>query len=210
MKFQFSIKESKQEIENKILKALLPDCKKFMNSSIAIIKSDLPGILYNAITSRPEYFSLISGNLRLELGIPDAESKVASLINTWISNIEYEYSKPIISGNKIISVFSANFVKTDFSDVINSSEAYVIESNYNLPWLKWLLLDGSATIVPRHDVVFGPNPNSRTGGAVMRPSDAGWKVPAEYAGTISDNWITRAIGDASSDIQQLLTRALSS
>jgi len=209
MRFTFSIKENKQEIQNKILKALLPDCKKFMNSAIGVIKTDLPGLLYTSLTNRPEYFSLISGNLRLELGIPDASSKVQSIINIWISNIEYDYSKPTISGGKIISSFSAKFVKTDFSDVISSEEAYVIDGEYNLPWLKWLLLDGSATIVPRHDVVFGPNPNSRTGDAVMRPSSKGWGVPSDYAGTASDNWITRAIADSQSDIEQLLARALS-
>ena len=122
MKFIFSIIDSKQDIEKKILKAMLPQCKKFMDNAVSIIKSDLPSILYAAITNRPEYISLISGTLRLEFGIPDANTKVSSLINTWITNIEYNYVKPIISGSKINSSISARFVRADFSDVLNSDE----------------------------------------------------------------------------------------
>lgn len=209
MKFTFSITDSKQDIENKILKALLPQCKKFMDNAVSVIKAELPGILYAAITSRPEYMSLVAGTLRLEFGIPDANVKVASLIDTWISNIEYNYVKPVMSGSKINSSISAQFVKADFSDVINSDDANVITSEYTLPWLKWLLLDGSAIIVPKHNVVFGPNPRSRTGDAIMRQSVSGWKVPAEYAGRSSDNWITRAISDSESNVRNLLKKALS-
>jgi hypothetical protein len=34
-----------------------------------------------------------------------------------------------------------------------------------------------------------------------------WKVPAQYAGTLNDNWITRALDSAESDIQDILNRA---
>jgi hypothetical protein len=78
-----------------------------------------------------------------------------------------------------------------------------------LPWLQWLLLEGNATIVRNYTVSFGPNRFSRTGFALMRPSLQSWKVPSEFAGTINDNWITRAIDGAESNIQKLLDGAFS-
>jgi hypothetical protein len=209
MKFSLKLLESDSQIQQMILQALIPSSKKLMNSSIARIKAELPYLVYTAIASRAEYNSLVGGQLRLEFGIPDAGIKVSSIIDAWISNIIYNYNEPVITGKKIKGSFSAELIRVDFADVLKMSEANVVDlvNGYSLPWLKWLLLDGSATIVPRHDVVFGPNQRSRTGGAIMKSSASGWKVPSEYSGTISDNWITRAIDDAATDIEKLLEKA---
>jgi hypothetical protein len=209
MKFSLKILESESQIQKSILEALLPSSKKFMNASISKIKAELPYVVYTAIASRPEYNSLISGQLRLEFGIPDAGMRVSSIIDSWISNIVYQYNEPAIVGKKIKSSFSAELIKVDFADVLGMPEANVVDAvnNYSLPWLKWLLLDGSAIIVKKHEVFFGPNIRSRTGGAIMKSSNSSWRVPSEYAGTISNNWITRAIEDASTDIEKLLEKA---
>lgn len=210
MRFNIKILESENEIRLMIMKALLPSCDEFMTDVISGIKAELPNIISNAVLSRPEYMSLINGTLRLELGIPDASVKVANMINVWISNIVYTYTKPSIVGNKIKTSFSAQLIKSDFSDILGLPEATVADTarGYNLPWFQWLVLDGLKTIVPNHNVVFGPNRRSRTGGAIMRVSSNGWRVPAEFKGTITDNWITRAIDDAESEIKNLLTREL--
>lgn len=68
---------------------------------------------------------------------------------------------------------------------------------YQLPWLKWLLVEGTKPIVKNYAVKFGPNKSSRTGMAVMVNSSSNWSVPSEFAGTISSNWISRAIDDIS-------------
>lgn len=211
MKFSLKILESESQIKKMIVQALLPSCEEFMDQVLQNIQRELPNIVSSAILNRPEYISLVSGTLRLELGIPDANSKVASIINTWMSNIVYEFKKPTFSGNKIKSSISAKLIKADFADILGLPEATVVDMarGYSLPWFEWLLLDGSKTIIPNHNVVFGPNSRSRTGGAIMRVSSTSWKVPSEFAGTISDNWITRSIDDAESAIQDLLTRTLS-
>lgn len=110
----------------------------------------------------------------------------------------------------IKSSFSANLIKSDFTDVLGADAALVQDNirGYSLPWLEWLLLEGNRTIIPTQSVVIGPNPRSRTGMAIMRESTQGWNVPSEFAGTINDNWITRAIDDAAQDVNNLLNRAL--
>lgn len=211
MRLSIKIEESNNIISELILKAMLPECKKYMDSSIQKIKNKLPDIIYTSIINSSEYMSLVSGSLRLEFGIPDASSKIDQIINHWISNIQYTYDAPSIKSNKITSKFTASLIKTDFSDVLSLQSAYVndTERNYSLPWLKWLLLDGTKIIIPSYEVQFGPNPNSRTGNAVMVSSKGSWKVPPEFAGTIGDNWITRAIDNVTKDIDTLLQKALS-
>lgn len=209
MKFKLTLLESNDEIQSRILTALLSECRYFMTKALVTIQKELLQIVYLAITNRPEYNSLISGNLRLQFGIPDANVKVANIINHWMSNVVYNYQKPVIQGNKIKSYISAELIKSDFSDVLGTSDAVVTDAlrGYDLPWLEWLLLDGRKVIVPKHSVVIGPNPRSRTGEAVMRISSSSWKVPSEFSGTIADNWITRAIDDAGGFIEDLLQRA---
>jgi hypothetical protein len=144
------------------------------------------------------------------LGIPDASSKIYSLINMWISNMVIDYNPPTMTNSSIRSSFSAKLIRANFSDVLGTDETYINDSlrGYSLPWLEWLLLDGNAIIIPNYDVVMGSNPRSRTGSAVMRGSTSSWKVPDQFSGTISDNWITRAISNSQDKIQKLLERAL--
>lgn len=210
MRLKLTVTEPTALITKNILKAFLPEITKNVSKGITIIKSELPLLVNKAVTTSPEYQQLIGGTLKLELGIPNASTKIAGLISTWSSSINYRYVLPKISGNKIISVFSANVFKSDFSDVLGTEYAQVADSlrGYSLPWLEWLLLKGNAPIIRDHQVVFGYNKRSRTGQAIMRVNTKkSWSVPSPYSGTISDNWITRSINNISPDINNLLDRA---
>lgn len=210
MKLSLKILETNQTIQKEILTAILSECDKYMEKAMGIIKQQLPPIVLSAITNRQEYTSLVSGKLRLEFGLPDAATKVNQLLQIWTSNIQYTYKKPSITSNGIKSTFSASLIKSDFSDVFGTEASLVADNirGYSLPWLEWLLLEGNRTIIPTQSVIIGPNPRSRTGMAIMRESSQGWSVPSEFAGTINDNWITRAIDDAAQDINNLLNKAL--
>ena len=205
MKISLKLLESEQQIQTKIVNALLPQVKKFMTKSITKLQTSLPPLLESAIFNSPEYSSIVSGKLRLELGIPDGQSKIAGLISVWINNMNYEYYPPTIVNNKIRSKIAVYGVRSDFGDVLGTDYAFVTDQlrGYKLPWLEWLLLDGTKTIVPSHEVFFGPNSRSRTGLAIMKYSSSGWGI-TEFSGTQNDNWITRAIDSASSDINKIL------
>lgn len=206
MKINTKILESDTEISRRIIKALFPEVKKLMNSAINKIKNNLPTVINNALRNSPEYNSLVSGKLKLEFGIPDSAQKVANLIDIWSKNIYIKYDSPQISSNKIKASFSASMIKIDFTDVLYTEFAYLIdrERGYSLPWLRWLLLEGQKPLVKNYEVLIGPNSRSRTGLAVMTDSKKSWKVPAEFSGTISDNWITRTIDSAKSDIYAII------
>lgn len=206
MRFSLKLLDSSKMIESKILNALLKQVTASMDDNINKLKLQLPSIITTAIENSPEYSSLLNGKLKYEFGIDNSSAKLAKLISVWSTNIEYDYKAPFVQGSKIKSSFSANMIRADFSDVLYTDFAIMYDTlrGYSLPWLEWLLLEGNKTIIKNHEVIFGPNPVSRTGLAVMRPSRSSWKVPGEFAGTQSDNWITRAIDSASGDIQQLL------
>jgi hypothetical protein len=203
MKFSVKILESNSEIQSKIVS--------YLKKALSSIKNNIPPIISKAITNRPEYMSLTTGDLRLELGIPDANSKVLELINFWTQNIIIDLKSPAISGDKIKGSFSISLIKSDFSDILGSDASVVYDSlrGYSLPWLEWLLLDGRKVLVRRQQVVISANKRSRTGMALMRESGQNWSVPAQFAGTINDNWITRAIDDCADEIINLIEGSLS-
>lgn len=211
MKISLKLLESNKEIGMMIGKALLPQVDKQMNSWSQKLKITLPTILQRAITNSPEYASILGGQLRYELGIPNAPQALSTIITIWTTNVNVEYGPPTITQNgQIKSSISVSMVKSDYSDVLGSSAAYVYdyERKYTLPWLRWLLLEGAVPIVSNHYVVVGANKSSRTGMAIMKEGGGSWSVPSRYAGTITDNWITRAIFGAGSEIENLMQKVL--
>lgn len=210
MNISIKLLDSNSEIYKKILDALLPQITQYMNGVVQKLKFEISPIIEQAIRNSPEYEAILVGKLKYELGIPDPSVKLEGLIDIWLNSIEYNYNKPIISNNKIKSSFSVNMIRIDFSDVLSTDFAKVVDTirGYELPWLQWLLLDGTKTIISDYEVLFGQNRASRTGFAIMTPSNNSWRVPSNYAGTIGDNWITRAIDSASPQIQNILDKAI--
>jgi len=206
--FRLDLKDSGAQISKGIMNAVLPDIKKDFKNATSKIKGELPGLVNDIVVSSPEYASLIGGELKFELGIPDAATKIAELINLWTQNIKYSEKTPSVKNFGISGSFSASLFKVDFSEVIGSSHAQVYDNirGYNLPWLKWLVFDGNIPIIQDFSVEMINSPRSRTGGALMT-SGGSWGVPASFAGTIADNWITRAIESKSSEIDKLLDKA---
>ena len=209
MLFNLKLLDSSRDISNNILKALLPEVRSYFVDAINNLKINLPPVIKSAIINTPEYASISSGKLQLEFGIPDPQNKLSGLIDIWSTNTNIQYNQPTISSGRIKGSFSINMIKIDFSDVLYSDYAIVFDSfrGYTLPWLEWLLLYGNKTIIRNKSVIIGPNRLSRTGLAIMRDSNKSWKVPSEFAGTISDNWITRAIDAASTEIELTIDKA---
>lgn len=212
MKISLKLIDNSLDIQNDIAKALLPQSRQVMNKGISNIRNALPSIVNKYIINSPEYASLTGGVLKYELGIPDASNKVAGLLDIWSKNIDFKYSPPKVVRSQLVSSFSANMIRINFEDVLFTDLAVVQDSlrGYNLPWLQWLLLEGNSTIIENYQIIFGPNKASRTGNAIMRQtSSQSWKVPSLFSGTLSDNWITRAIADAGPEIKDLLDKVFS-
>lgn len=208
MKIGFSIKESVNQIDKGILNRFTQDIKQDFSKGIRKVKQELPYLIHKIVVSSPTYGSLLSGELHYELGIPDAEQKILRLINKWTSNIRYRVRLPKVQGNRIVAYFDASMFRTDFSEVIGTPEAQVYDvlRGYELPWLRWLVFYGNIPIIPDFHVEMKNSPRSRTGRALMMPGRS-WSVPPRHAGTMADNWITRAIASNSSQIDRLLEGA---
>lgn len=204
-----NIIESTDVISQRILKALLPEVTNYFQKAFNKCKNSIDSLISEALTQSPEYQSILSGKLKYEFGLPDAENRLSTILSI-IKNIQIKYNKPKISKNQIEGSFILQMIPSDYSDLLSSAAAILdTEKGAQLEWLRWLLLFGDKTIIRDYVVKIGPSSRSRTGNAIMVSTIKGrWGVPPEFAGTKNNNWITRAIDNASSGIEQLLLDSL--
>jgi hypothetical protein len=205
LKGSLQIKETDAKISRDILQALLPQVDLYFKKIFKNVSGKIEALVINAIMAAPEYGSLLSGQLKAEFGLPDSDTRVNAIVD-FCKKIQVSYKDVKVSNNSIKGGFTINMIKSDFSDILSLSVAsFTTEKGDTLNWLEWLLLFGNKTIIKDYTVQLGPNPRSRTGMAVMKGVISGkWGVPNEFAGTISNNWITRSIDSVDSQIQKLL------
>ena len=203
------ILESKSDISNDILQALKPLVNDYFKKVYDSVSVKIQELVVQAIKNAPEYNSLLNGQLKAEFGLPDADNRINELLEFWkYMHVEY---RPVKIVNGLLEThFIIHMIQSDFNNVIHTGAAILqTEKGKDLNWLEWLLLLGDQTIIKDYVIKFGPNPNSRTGMAVMKGVTSGkWSVPASYSGTLNDNWITSAMDGADKDINRLLSESM--
>jgi hypothetical protein len=207
----FNITDSYGDIEKKILALFRDRINDAFRRATPAIKKRIQGVCDSLIKGSDEYDSLRSGRLLGELGIPDVESRLQSILSTIRKNVAVTTTPVRIAGNKLKGGMNVGILKDSFDDILGlPASSYISNGRYLIPWLKWLLIDGDQILIYTHEVTFDLNAaqqaRSRTGMALMRPGE-GWRVPPQYSGTIEDNLLTRAfsgpaVGDMLANIIQ--------
>jgi len=210
MNINLKLLDSDSQISKAILSALSEQIDQIFKNIDKKIAPTLKEIVSKALKSEPEYLSLKGGKLRYEMGIADTSS-VDLVIQKLVDTLTITNNGTKISRSFLSSGFSLTMMKSDdLNGVIGDQVALVVDKNrgYELPWLQWLLLRGNEVIVQNYSVKIGPNPASRTGNAIMVQSNRNWRVPPEFVGTQTNNWTTRAIAAAETEILQALQSAI--
>ena len=193
MKFKVNILETNEEIYKKIndiiaqrLKTTLPLA--FENSTTFLQK-----IIIENLKKQPEYDSLLNGSLKHQFGIPDPDNRLEEILSQIINSLTTTYKKPTVQGSRIQGGFT----------IIST------EKGTELEWLRWLLLEGDSSIVIGYDFISGFGSHSRTGDGIMRGNHSGiWRVPPEFSGSLTNNWIIRGIIDCGPEIDRYLISML--
>ena len=209
-KLRIELEQSKTEIKTYILRAFLREIKSRFNKVSRTSTAGFKAVLEQAVKSQPEYHSLVNGELQAELGIVDSATRLEQIIDVWLSGIITDVSVRIV-GKKITGFYSVKLPTKNYANILPLGVYNSINSRgeiTTIPWLQWLLLDGNVTIVKYR---FGTKPQeildrySRTKRGLMFPTLYGrWTMPAQFAGTENNNFLTRAVASASKEIQLAL------
>lgn len=209
MKFSLSLLEKNSEIRTAILEQMKIHLDMAMTKTINYIEPKIRILLREALQNEPEYGSLINGDLRKEFGIADV-SNVDRVIDRVVHSVTITKKNITINNSGLSGGITLNIVPSDYNGIIDDSAAFVVDDvrGYSLPWLEWLILKGGEIIVRNFEVRYGTNPTSRSGDAIMVTSSKNWRVPAQYAGTTKNNWITRALSTIEDKVSDIIKTGL--
>ena len=165
------------------------------------IEDPLKEIVRRSIMATPEYRSLLGGTLQAELGVTFPLERISNVIDTWVENI----SVTVKAANDPLLNIHIGVLQQGYGDVLSLPDASYQYERGDIPWLEWLLLEGDKRIV--RDYSFKPvRRGSRTGLGIMVSDEqrGGWQVPAEFSGTETNNFATRAFDGVDSKIEKIV------
>lgn len=209
--FTIDLLEDDKTISNKILKGLAEEFNLRVSKKIAIIKNNISIEVVNFLKQSNIYKSLISGDLAAHFGLPISTRK------TMVDNIVQKIGNNIEVEHRILKVRSGGFtggveigiLVKDFSDILSMSEAFVTtEKGQVLPWLEWLLIKGNKIIISEHEIHLIGGKGRSMGGIMVKNNAGVWRVPSEYSGVVSNNWLTRMFSDNIIQFSDIINKIL--
>lgn len=203
---------AKKEFITKITKTL-PDIS---NS----IKPSISRLIGSAMSSSSTVRSLLSGKLKDDFGLSgDLASKAIINIIEYISkNITIEIKQSTKSGG-IMSLI-IHLPIGNVQDLVNiDGGSYVSSGNGKfskggpVDWMEWLLTKGTQVVIGDFWLYPYAKGNTRSGGSsvMLKLVNQGepFRVDPNYAGTETDNFITRAIEPHAKEIMNIAADAVS-
>lgn len=188
--------ESNKKISNKILRALLEDVNKSFRSIIGKIENRIRAETISYLQGTGTYESLIDGDLAGHFGLVIGARKthVDAILQVIANNIEVEFKEYRLRADSFVGGIFIRAIIADFSDILDLPQATQFTERFEpLPWLRWLLTAGDRIIIKKYEIRFYPG-EGRSGKAIMMEDDAEvWRVPPEYSGTETNNWLTKDI-----------------
>ena len=165
------------------------------------VETAFRGLIGKYIKLSPEYLSFAGGPLQQELGVLNPYSALNDMIAILANSVVVKMKPVYHRGGQVGGGFTATAVPSAIYSQLEGIGQYTSKNGFTIPWLQWLLTAGDKIIIKDYRVSFGGNTTkfSRTG-PIMRKSNDGWGVGAassrispEYAGTPTNNFVTRAM-----------------
>ena len=215
-KAKFKIKVDGYSFDsNEFLSALSDKLIKRLNLYNTNVTTRIKNVARRALENSDFYkqFTPLS-SLVGELGIPFGEehSRMLRVVEVLVNNILYHFT-PVTSGGKFLwSMEIWTVVDSQVFALLAQLNEAIVKTNKGeeLNWVDWTLTKGSRIVIGKYHVspMVGLG---RSTVAIMRKGGF-WKVPSAYAGTLGDNWITRAfeadIDEFADVIQDVFIREL--
>ena len=209
MSISLKLLESTDEIEKKINSALSNQINTKLLNNISKISNEIKLLIPKWINEQPEINALLSGDLIGQFGTLLSPQ---SIINAIISSVSDSLSISVQKFNNKLQGggLEINIQPDNFANLLSIPEGHTIYSGGDLHWLEWMLLRGDEIIV----VGYEYNPKTGIGRTRLgnMVSGKGFRIPPQYSGTESNNFITRAlIGQNQSDeITKIFKKVLES
>jgi hypothetical protein len=180
-------------IEQRINEAIASVANQTLSNTSAEILKQCQSLISGWILSQPEIISINDSSpnsLAGQFGLFPGQAATAT--NSIISAIKDSINVKIVQFNKTLQGgITVEFQPANFINLLNIPQGHTAIAGGDLHWMDWLIKRGDRIII----VNYQYNPQSgvgRSGLGNMIPGGA-FRVPPQFAGTDTDNFITRAL-----------------
>ncbi len=170
------------------------------------IRAGLPRLVEDALNASSEWSSLVGGRLQAELGVPQPDRVLRSMILAIVEASEVRVLPVSVLGDGLAGGLSVSILRVDLAEVLGGGvpdSTIRTKGGFVVPWLDWLLTAGDEILILDYEFVGGNFLGSRTGLGIMRRGGS-WRVPPEFAGVIGSNWLTRALERVMPEVERLV------
>ena len=193
-----------KEITDLINEALAKDINKLYNSNNKGVLNTFKQSVKSWVYVQPEIQSLLVGgqnSLSAMFGLTDSQSNkaVEEILDAVGDSLVIKIDK---LDKRLKGVIEFYFQPINFSNLLtlNSGHTKTLKG-LDLHWMDWLLLQGDTVIVVGYNYV--PSNKGISGNGTMEVGGS-FRVPPQFSGTASNNFITRAFENKEKEIQSIL------
>lgn len=205
MSISVKILESNAKIQELIYSAIASEANAKVKKNAPKTRDNIKSMIPKWIFEQPEMQSLLSGgsgSLTAQFGIPIGEAQsIVQAIGGAVANAMTIDIDPV-NKKTLTGGIEFRIQPTTYNNLLDLDIAKVTtKKGQTLEWLDWLLLKGTQMIVMGY--TYEPGTGGRSGGGTMTGGGS-WRVPPQYAGVSSDNFITRALSGRDSQLTMAL------
>lgn len=205
MTLTIKLLESNSDIEKKIKTAIAEELNVLIKKNFKTAQKRIESSVSGWVTSQPEVQSLlregVPNSLHAQFGLQAGQGLLSSIeiVNAIIASIEVRVKQV---DAKLNTGIDFNIQPENLRNLLGLPSGFTqTEDQDILPWLTWLLLEGSNTIV--YGYTYVPDLSGRSGGGTMEAGGS-WRIPPEFSGTIDDNFVTRALSNRDKELEGIL------
>jgi hypothetical protein len=205
MTLTIKLLESNSDIEKKIKTAIAEELNALIKKNFKTAQKRIESSVSGWVTSQPEVQSLLKegvpNSLHAQFGLQAGQGLLSSIevVNAIIASIEVRVRRV---DAKLNTGIDFNIQPENLRNLLGLPSGFTqTEDQDILPWLTWLLLEGSNTIV--YGYTYVPDLSGRSGGGTMEAGGS-WRIPPEFSGTIDDNFVTRALSNRDKELEGIL------
>jgi hypothetical protein len=192
MTLSIKIIDSIRAIEKNVNKAIADHMNSVMNRKQGEILSEVKTLIPIWIHRQPEISALLSTDpaysLKGQFGIP---GETMSIVNTIIQAVvDATVIKIVKFSPNLKGGLELQFQPSNFSNLLSLPQGHTIYNGGDLHWLDWLLKRGDNIIVTNYQ--YSPESGIGRSGLGHMVGGGSFRVPPQFSGTETDNFITRA------------------
>jgi len=208
MSISLKLSGSKNAIVKTISKALSKDLNIKLKKNYRKAEAKVRALIPNWIREQPETSSILDegvfNSLNAQFGFVagTAEQAVNSICLAVAQSVMIQFDQV---DDKLEGGIIFYLQPNSFGNILNLQEANINALSGSLPWLYWLLTQGATTIITGYK--YEADNSGRSGGGTM-VAGRSWRVPPQYAGTIEDNFITRALQGREKELSSIMEDVL--